>query len=110
MSNHTLYLLAVQVIEAAELTPGATYAEAFLAVAAYIEQHQKDVATLIVAMLEEVWTMSSKMDNTISYIAVEFLSGWLAAGLDKTEILELLKTSNIDQDIIAEIRKYLKGE
>ena len=54
MSNHTLYLLAVQVIEAEELTPGATYAEAFLAVAAYIEQHQKDVATLIVAMLEEV--------------------------------------------------------
>ena len=54
MSNHTLHLLAVQVIEAAELTPGTTYAEAFLAVAAYIEQHQKDVATLIVAMLEEV--------------------------------------------------------
>ena len=54
MSNNTLHLLAIQVIEAAELTPGATYAEAFLAVAAYIEQHQKDVATLIVAMLEEV--------------------------------------------------------
>jgi hypothetical protein len=53
MSN-TLHLLAVQVIEAAELTPGATYAEAFLAVDAYIEQHKREVATLIVAMLEEV--------------------------------------------------------
>ena len=50
------------------------------------------------------------MNNTISYIAGEFLSGWLAAGLDKFEILELLKTSSIDPDIIAEIRKYLKGE
>lgn len=54
MSNNTISLIAVQVIEAAELTPGATYAEAFLAVAAYIEQNQKDIATLIVAMLEEV--------------------------------------------------------
>ena len=54
MSNHALNILAVQVIEAAELTPGATYAEAFLAVAAYIEQNQRDIATLIVAMLEEV--------------------------------------------------------
>ena len=50
------------------------------------------------------------MNNTISYTAGEFLSGWLMTGLDKFEILELLKTSSIDQAIIAEIRKYLKGE
>ena len=50
------------------------------------------------------------MNNTISYIAGEFLTGWLAAGLDKFEILKLLETSSIDPDIIAEIRKYLKGE
>jgi hypothetical protein len=50
------------------------------------------------------------MNNTTSYIAGEFLTGWLASGLDKFEILKLLETSSIDPAIIAEIRKYLKGE
>ena len=50
------------------------------------------------------------MNNTISYIAGEFLSGWLACGLDKFEILKILETSSIDPIIIAEIRKYLKVE